>query len=379
MLFAFSIFIVFYLINHGPTINVFLRQFARVLPIFYIGIFVAKNPKRVKRVVFAMLMGVSITTITSLPYLIKGVKLGIANRALLGQLAGSEMILNSVGSLVVGTFIVFYKYVACLFVLIVSVGLWPWVRSKIEKLMLIIMLITGLLMVVLSSYTAVLLLVFIATFLFVIFYIKGKGMDRVKHFLAGVILVMTVSIITILSWGTIKYYSVGTVYEKMIFRTDSAIALLTGHAGSDFVLSIVSGGRDRLTAVSWNTFKEYPLFGSGAFAWQSDIQGIIGGHNSWVDMLGQFGVIGSLPIFLMLTMWLKDTVSIKKNTWQAKWRTPLIVLWITYFVGCFGDPLLFSSLIDIYIFCFAGISVGLYRKSFLEKRIFLPKVIQGKV
>jgi hypothetical protein len=367
MLFAFFIFVTYALANHGPTIDIFLRQFARLLPIFYIGIFIAENPKRVKRVVFAMVMGAFIVAITDLPYLTKGINLGIADRNQLCYLARSEIILYSDGSWGLGTFMLLYKYVACLFVLIVSVGLWSWVRGKIKKRVLIIIQIAILLMLIISTYTSVLLQIFIATFLFFVFYMKEKGGQRVKHFFVGFILATTVSIIGIGSWGTIKYYAVGTVYEKMIFRTDSLIKLLTGLT---YDLSTISGGRDYLTAVSWNTFKEYPLFGAGAFAWQRDIRGIIGMHNSWVDMLGQFGVIGALPIFLMLGMWLKDTISIKKNTWQAKWRTPLIVMWVTYFVGCFGGPLLFSSLIDIYVFCFAGISVGMYRNLLLEKKNF---------
>ena len=358
LFYIFFLFCIFVIMDHGPTITTFLRQVTKLIPIFCIGLIVSDKRRALKKIMLAMITGVFIVAVGDLFYLLPGALSGAINRQELANLAGTEMMINSDGSWGLGEFMVLYKFMTCFFVLVISSTIWGWVDGIIKKILLCVAQGTILLMLILSSYTSILLLICIAAFLFFFFYMKRENLIKLTVVFFSMLIVLG------MFWKTIKEATTGTAYEKMVFRIDSIFSLLIG--GGETV-AVISGGRDRLASISWNSFINNPLFGIGAYAGQHDYRGFVGGHSTWIDILGQFGLIVALPLFLMLWLWLRDTLMIKKDTWQNEWRTPLIIMWITYFAACLGNTLLFISLLDIYIFYFAGVSVGMYRSQLAGK------------
>lgn len=59
-------------------------------------------------------------------------------------------------------------------------------------------------------------------------------------------------------------------------------------------------GRSSLNKVSYETFKQNPFLGIGIPPWQSYEK--IGEHNTWIDYLANFGILGVLPLYLFLSI-----------------------------------------------------------------------------
>lgn len=98
-------------------------------------------------------------------------------------------------------------------------------------------------------------------------------------------------------------------------------------------------GRTALNRVSMQTFKENPLLGIGVPKWQSYDK--IGEHNTWLDYLANFGILGVLPLFFFLIIKFTDRFAVK-NDFLAK---PIDVIYFRISILLFIVANLVSPLI----------------------------------
>lgn len=97
--------------------------------------------------------------------------------------------------------------------------------------------------------------------------------------------------------------------------------------------------RDELANYSLNTFRQYPLFGIG---YKGYGYGIIGCHQEWQDMLGVFGIIGTL-IFVLLLIYLSKCIyqKIKNKTDAYSFGLALLLFGVLGFLNpCLSLPVL---------------------------------------
>lgn len=107
--------------------------------------------------------------------------------------------------------------------------------------------------------------------------------------------ILSVALFSVATWLSYTFH-IG-VFTKY---TDKAYSLLGAIFGfGDTIFEDVD--RFQLFMVSWNSFIENPIFGVGGYIY---IPGLgaspIGGHSSFADMLGQYGIIGGSVLAAML-------------------------------------------------------------------------------
>lgn len=99
--------------------------------------------------------------------------------------------------------------------------------------------------------------------------------------------------------------------------------------------------RSELASYSWETFKSHPIFGVG---YREFGYGIIGMHQEWIDLLGTFGIIGTL---LFATMFSYYVWNVYKRCDNQIDRSCFIVCLCMFLVlgvlnPCLSFPVLFA-------------------------------------
>ena len=99
--------------------------------------------------------------------------------------------------------------------------------------------------------------------------------------------------------------------------------------------------REELASYSLNTFKEHPLLGVGYSGYG---YGVIGCHQEWPDMLGVFGLLGSIVVWGVIIRMI--VVTYKGLTSREEKDLFLVLAAMFGILGflnpCLGSPLLFA-------------------------------------
>ena len=103
------------------------------------------------------------------------------------------------------------------------------------------------------------------------------------------------------------------ISEHLKNRAYSVASLLSGLNGDKSSLE----NRISYVKSAWNVFKESPIMGVyGRTDRMIAYNKMLHDHNVWIDMLGNFGIIRSLPFILFVITWYKDTVKDKKQAYS---------------------------------------------------------------
>ena len=122
---------------------------------------------------------------------------------------------------------------------------------------------------------------------------------------------------------------------------DKILDVARGFGGGGF--GDQSAYRMELYARSFKEFIKSPVFGQTT----SLLPGDLGGHSAWVDLLGAFGVVGSLPLlfFLLRQAWRRV-----HRSGQSLFGSTLIIAYLYVIVLGFINPVIYLSQIGFALF-----------------------------
>lgn len=214
-------------------------------------------------------------------------------------------------------------------------------NNRHHRLKRFISLILNLFYLISASYTTQLLF-FIFGIILVVFF------TYIKKFSYQVIVI---SVIITLSFIFKNYLSMILNFINETFfsnntsiysRINEIIYLISANdmSGSDF------SARSNLILISFNTFKNNPIFGV-KFDNYNSLSGLtIGSHSQWTDDIARFGIIGSLLWIFLLINCIKSILSCAP-TWTSL-KKAMLTIFIIY--GYFNPIISGSFLMLIFIF-----------------------------
>lgn len=179
--------------------------------------------------------------------------------------------------------------------------------SKDYVFLIVIFLITSLIAVYMADFAT-------AVFLgaaFVVISLLAKGQRRFT--LSLIILIAAFFIFKPYVAKLFLWVSNRDISEHLKNRAYSVASLLSGLNGDKSSLE----NRISYVKSAWNVFKESPIMGVyGRTDRMIAYNRMLHDHNVWIDMLGNFGIVRSLPFVLFVITWYKDTVKDKKQAYK---------------------------------------------------------------
>ena len=302
-----------------------------VLPIlFSFSLFeYMQNSKRVNdyiRITNLVSVGTILTTITS------GLSLKIhpsAARALAGSLDSQELarLYYLIG---IGGFY-FYIYLALLSPIYIFVILRT--KNKKVKIWSILIYITTFYTILLSQYTASIMFFVIASIATILYLKVKKIMPYLFVFMLSVFLFMNKEIVT----NFIISISNNIDLENVAVRLKNIAYTIEGSEKNQSEEDIkYSAAYDELKGISINSFNENILTGGGK----------IGDHVFWIDVLGNYGLIGLIPWLLLFYYLYKSRSKLFYGEFKGVYK---IVLFCFVFTG-FHKPIRSFSMLPFIIF-----------------------------
>ena len=179
--------------------------------------------------------------------------------------------------------------------------------SKDYVFLIVIFLITSLIAVYMANFATA---VFLAA-AFVVISLLAKGQRRFT--LSLIILIAAFFIFKPYVAKLFLWVSNRDISEHLKNRAYSVASLLSGLNGDKTSLE----NRISYVKSAWNVFKESPIMGVyGRTDRMIAYNRMLHDHNVWIDMLGNFGIVRSLPFVLFVITWYKDTVKDKKQAYR---------------------------------------------------------------
>lgn len=336
---CYGIFLVFGLFHHGPSINEYLYRFSRLLPLFFAGIMLSQGNSREKwivRICFATLLGVF-----------------WGNISLVSE--SGPLVLRSqlkeIGDMVTS----WSRYIVSVLASLIAIYLYQYYNTRKSrwKYFVTILFPVAIISVLRSGFTASIISLFIGLSVMGVLTLFSPSSEKPGK--KVLIVVLYGGALFAIYYALINFApdSVPTI------RIQNLIDRILGDTNVNLEYS--TGLRTYLGAVSWSAFLSSPVIGIGS---HSFIYGgtSIGAHSTILDMLAQFGLIGGIPVIVMLLSWLFAAIKIYQYNKSSYLGLVLSGWWLTYLVGCIMNPYLFSGALDHYVFTFAGITVGLAKE-----------------
>jgi hypothetical protein len=231
-------------------------------------------------------------------------------------------------------------------------------KNLIIKVTLITILIGLTLAIFFSTFSAVVMMVFISTIMYfgIIFYhifFKKSGIKTNK------LIVLIFSIIILIgSYLSIKYIFSGAYGDMGGSSAEISKILDINTDVTENNLDDITNNRWTELIISLNGFLSSPIIGNGAFYFSRSL----GGHSFIFDTLSSFGLVGSIPIFLIYIVILYKYFRFlnKYPSFEKEWIIGLsfFISTLVIFLSSALNPYLMHSSIDFVIFFYGGYLSG---------------------
>lgn len=208
-----------------------------------------------------------------------------------------------------------------------------------EKILLIGLLAIYLYFIYVSLMTTALILTVIGILLFVLIKMVHKNAATSIMVLISLLLL---AILTLFVFPNQIMSVVIKLTENMNYVLQDRIRYVFQD-----MLNVSSGisynheRREELASYSLNTFKEHPIFGVGYSGYG---YGVIGCHQEWPDMLGVFGLLGSIVVWGIIIRMIIVTYKGLESREEKDLFLVLVAMFGTlgFLNPCLGSPLLFA-------------------------------------
>lgn len=179
--------------------------------------------------------------------------------------------------------------------------------SKDYAFLIVVFLITAIIAIYMANFaTAVFLGV-----AFIVLSLAAKGQRR--FILSLAILLAAFFVFKPYVAKMFLWLSNQDISDHLKDRAYSVASLLSGTNADRVSLD----SRISYIKSAWKVFRESPIMGVyGRTDKMIAYNGMLHDHNVWIDMLGNFGIVRSLPFILFIITWYKDTVKDKKQAYS---------------------------------------------------------------
>lgn len=240
----------------------------------------------------------------------------------------------------------FYQVYAIPFYVVIVFFLLTYREYKktIHTILLIGVLGIYLYFIAISLFTTALILTAIGILLF---YFYKALRDNRSVFLMGLLALFIVLFLIIVVFpGQIMDLVINltknlnyVIRDRLLYVAESILNVSSG-------ISYNHERREVLASYSLDTFKSHPLLGVGYSGYG---YGVIGCHQEWYDMLGVFGLIGSIIIFAIL---IKLFVEVYRDLDSRNKKDLFIILsgmfiLLGFLNPCLSDPLLIALFVVV--------------------------------
>jgi O-antigen ligase len=234
-------------------------------------------------------------------------------------------------------------YVALAMSVPVLLGLVVSVRSRLSRLLYLVLVVGVAVTVSLATFMGAALLMMGGGTLFVAL---SWTRSKTRKYSWGLVVLIAIAILV---WQTsLSHTAQGSfVANKVVLEIKN---IRIGGLQSE------TTGRVQLNMLSIASFERSPLIGVGPYTTvrqNSGLYVLVGGHSSWLDQLAEYGLLGFLPVvvFLLLrTMRVLRSVTSKSVTNEA---VAHLVTVIVYIGGGIFNPVLFVPSIRVVVFMLA--------------------------
>lgn len=210
-------------------------------------------------------------------------------------------------------------------------------NGKLKKLILLVSFVVSYVFILFTAKRSVLLLVAGLTYLFLCYYYK-------KHLLKIV--------------GFTICIAVGVV--SLLMFTEMGRDLLERTVGSGAL-----SGRDKIYSQLWVLIKEKPILGHGFGSTLALIKDFTNGHNIYLQVLSENGILGLLLLVSILIFNLRCSFILMKRVQDKEKRIVAVCIYLQCFfilMGLIGNPLYDVYPLIIYMVA-AGITQSMYYES----------------
>lgn len=182
-------------------------------------------------------------------------------------------------------------------------------------------------------------------------------LTRIHRLKTWVVGVLSVALFSVSTWLFYSFHI--TAFTKY---TDKAYSLLGAIFGfGETVVEDVD--RFQLFMVSWNSFMDSPIFGVGGYLYIPGlVSGPIGGHSSFADMLGQYGIIGGSVLAVMVFTVIFYLLRIRRGRRHQQlgpFYLTLVIYFGLAFIHSFVNPVIGAWQVQQMLSFVIGITFGL--------------------
>lgn len=314
------------LLKYGPTINMYLYRYVRLLPLFFSGLILGDNLKHIYTILIMYVLGLILSS---------------SELLLIGNI-------SSVRSGNSGLFADYlyspYRYLSMSYAAVIMFVFTLNMKKTWGVICLGMAFISALFFLFLGGFTTPIIAFLVAIIVFILSRKKERRGSYIK----------TITVVAMLL-GFFWIIAHQLLEERVIDRITSLVTLLYGNSSE---LNVVSGGRVYLNKISIDKFLANPFIGIGSYAFIPGVY-IIGGHSTVFDILAQFGVLFGGPILCFILSWLSVSVKRMLRMGRSDFDVMLFSIWVSYVLVCFSNPYFLSSALDHFIFFLAGVTVGI--------------------
>lgn len=342
-----SVLACYALLEWGDRINKTSYLFLRSIPLFVLGYSVSQH--RVARVysLLTLLVGYGLSALMDLRHQSAFVGSSMVREQIAAIMQSSGIGLDDM----IQSFIYYFPSLA--FVFILSLSVFPLVRPAARIFVLGFVVCIGL-SVLLSTWTAALTIMTLGVYIGAMLSLMARKTGAVKKRIFLLILVMIVLSMAVSyiasSWSSADK----TDTNKYIYRITGLYALIVDPSDLATKIDHLTGGRLSIALISVGSFIAAPVFGIGDY----DVSIGIGGHSTFADVFARYGIVGGVPICLMVFGWFWVALKnwrLERDKFQ---HTIMLTFFILYSVSIFFNPYLFMSSLDFVVFYAAGLSAG---------------------
>jgi len=221
----------------------------------------------------------------------------------------------------------------------VLLGLVVSVRSRLSRLLYLVLVVGVVVTVSLSTFMGAALLMVGGGALFAAL---SWTRSKTRKYSWGLVVLIAIAVLV---WQT----SLSHTAQGSYVANKLALEIKSVRAGG---IQNDSTGRGRLNMLSIASLERSPLVGVGPYSLSpnSGLDTLVGGHSSWVDQPAEYGLLGFLPVaaFLLLrTLRVLRSVRSKSPTNEA---VAHLVTLIVYIAGGLFNPVLFIFPIMVVVF-----------------------------
>ena len=226
-------------------------------------------------------------------------------------------------------------------------------NSKWLRFIAAILFLSILFFCVVSMWTTPVLVLVFGFGIIVTFNAKiGKGGISTKKlrkiFVGG--LAMAIIIVAVLT--LVNQFTSGEAKRKAD-RLNMIFTRLVLGQGDFSKWNEASSGRFERIPLSINTFIDSPFVGVGEYS------GNISGHSAFIDAFAQFGLLGGIPVAIILIFYMKLAVRVSRKESEISWTMAACVsLLIMFFIMSFLNPIFMSANCEAVFFVVAGFVSG---------------------